>query len=77
MSRDRRSGYSSTQLLSLLHHRPARASRRMRLQLDLAKRRLILGDVLLQHVEQRLRLLRADVNALEILYGDIVRGCLV
>ena len=35
-------------------------------ELDLAKRRLILRDVLLQHVEKRLRLLRAQINSLKI-----------
>src|ERR1700756_5678008 len=34
-----------------------------RLQLDLAERALVLADILLQHVQQRLRLLRADIDA--------------
>ena len=42
------------------------------LQRDFPKRGFILGDVLLKHVEQRLGLLRAEVDALEIVDGHVV-----
>ena len=40
------------------------------LELDLAERRLVLADVLLHHIQQRLRLLGAQINALKVLNGD-------
>ena len=48
-----------------------------RLQTDFSERAFILADVLLQDVEERLGLLRADVHALEILDVNVVRSGLV
>jgi len=42
-------------------------------ELDFTERAFILGDVLLQDIEHRLGLLRADVDALKIVYGHVVR----
>src|SRR5690348_8530869 len=47
---------------SWLIHRPL--LRKLRIELDLAKRALILGNVLLQDHEQRLRLLRTEIDSL-------------
>jgi len=46
----------------------------LRLQLDFAKGGFVLGDVLLQNADQRLGLLRAHVDALEIADGDVLRA---
>ena len=52
-----------------------RTGRRSRIQLDLTKGGFILHDVLAQHVPERLGLLRAQVNSLEVLYlHQILRG---
>src|ERR1039457_2040272 len=51
--------------------------RRVRLKLDLAERGFVLVDVLLEDVEQRLGLLRAEVNSLEILDIDVIGRGLV
>ena len=58
--------------MGLLHH-PAAS---LRIELDFAKRVLILGDILLQHIEHRLGLLRALINALKILYRQVLRRAL-
>jgi len=44
----------------------------MGFQLDFSESRLVLADVLLKDVHQRFCLLRAQINALEILDGDLV-----
>ena len=44
----------------------------MRLELDLAERGLILGDVLLEDIQQRFGLLRAKVDALKIVDVNVV-----
>src|SRR5271157_4010484 len=49
----------------------------LRLQFDFAKGGLVLRDVLLQNAEQRLGLLRADVDALETVDDDVLRRGLV
>ena len=49
----------------------------MGFQLDLPESGFVLGHVLLQDVEQRLGLLGAEVDALEIVDGHHVRGSLV
>src|SRR2546423_6011795 len=48
-----------------------------RVELDLAERLLIIGDVLLQDGVQRLRLLRAQVHALEVADLDLARRLLL
>src|SRR6185437_842559 len=47
------------------------------LELDFAERRLVLFDVLLQHVKQGFGLLGTNVNALEVRDGNSVRGSLI
>src|SRR6266849_9672102 len=49
----------------------------VRLQLDLAERALVLADILLQHIQQGLGLLRTEIDALEIVNVDVVRRGLV
>src|ERR1039458_6625506 len=49
----------------------------LRLQFDFAKSGFVLRDVLLENPEQRLGLLRADVYALKIVDGDVLRRSLV
>ena len=51
---------------------PARGSRP-----DLTKSGLILAYILLEDVQKRFGLLRAEVDALEIVDVDVVRRCLV
>src|ERR1051325_7485774 len=48
------------------------ADARMGLQLDLPKCRLILANILLQDIQERLSLLRADIDPLKILYGYLI-----
>lgn len=50
---------------------------RLRLQLDFTERGFILRHILLQDIQKSLRLLRADVDALEILDADPVRRGLI
>jgi hypothetical protein len=52
------------------------AAGRLRLKTNFTECRLILRNVLLEHVEKRLGLLRAHVNSLEVLYGYVIGGCL-
>src|SRR5579864_4707651 len=49
----------------------------LRFQPDLAESGLVLVDVLLQHVQKRFGLLRADVDALKVLDGDVIGSSLV
>src|SRR5512145_566823 len=55
-----------------LLHDAARVRAGARLQADFAEGRFVLVDVLLQHVEQGLGLLGAEVDALEVADGDRV-----
>src|SRR5580698_3868009 len=48
-----------------------------RVELDLAEGALVAGDILLQEAEQRLRLLRAQVDALKVLDFDLLLGLLL
>src|SRR5688572_33169977 len=48
----------------------------LRLQPDFAEGRLVLRDVLLHHVQKRLRLLRTEIHARKILDRYSVRGAL-
>src|SRR5260370_42608423 len=49
----------------------------LRFKSDLPKGRLILRDVLLQDLKQRLGLLGAEVDALEVVNGNVIRSNLV
>jgi hypothetical protein len=49
----------------------------LRLELDLAEGRLVLRDILLENVEERLGLLRTDVDTLKIMNLNVVGGRLI
>src|SRR5690349_20378538 len=48
----------------------------MRFELDFTECGLVLRDILLQHVEQRFGLLRAHIDGLEVVDGDVIRRSL-
>ncbi len=63
---------ASWRLGGLLHGLLNDPAAGLRLQLDFAERRFILGHVLLQHIEKRFGLLRTDVNSLKIMNRHVV-----
>ena len=63
----------SSAAFALLHD----ASAGLRLESNLSKSVLVLRHVLLQHVEERLGLLRTDVNPLKVLNGYVVGRSLI